>query len=44
MLKLDKLKNGEMVKGKCERKEYIKTLSVGDARHMKIRSNLNIQK
>ena len=39
MLKLDKLKNGEMVKGKCERKEYIKALSVGDARHIFLKNS-----
>ena len=34
MLKLEKLKNGELVNEKCERKEYIKNLSVNDARHI----------
>ena len=41
MLKLDKLKKGEMMKGKCEWKEYIKTLSVGDARHILCKDELH---
>ena len=36
MLKLD---NGEMVNGKCERKESIKTLSVGDAMHIFLKNS-----
>ena len=34
ILKMEKLKNGEMVKGKCERKDYVKNLSVNDARQI----------
>ena len=34
MMKLEKLKNSELPKQKCETKEYIKTLSISDARHI----------
>ena len=34
MMKYEKLKNGDIVKEKCETKYYIKTLSVSDARQI----------
>ena len=34
IMKMEKLKNGEIVKGKCERKDYVKNLSVNDARQI----------
>ena len=34
IMKMEKLKNGDMVKGKCERKDYVKNLSVNDARNI----------
>ena len=34
IMKMEKLKNGDMVKEKCERKDYVKSLSVNDARNI----------
>jgi hypothetical protein len=34
IMKMEKLKNVDMVKGKCERKDYVKNLSVNDARNI----------
>ena len=34
IMKMEKLKNGDIVKEKCERKDYVKSLSVNDARNI----------
>ena len=34
IMKYEKLKDGDIMKEKCETKAYIKTLSVSDARHI----------